>query len=225
MSVTVVFKSVALGTAGGKGQHRVQAIQGLDGSLLIYAEHRRMPGWIQVQADDIGRFGLEFRVIAGHVALQPMRLQAGFFPGAINRGFADPHDGCQLAATPVCRSIARFLARRRQDPGPQRRRQDAGGLTGMMRIQSIHAKIQKACLPADDGRRRGVQLPFDGAERCTFSEHQDQLSPKYISGRKRTGLSDAAQLTTLIFAQHNIIARHVYIDAVPSSNVYSGTVH
>jgi hypothetical protein len=66
-------------TAWGKGQYRVQAIQRLNGGLLIHAEHRRMPRWIQVQANDVGGFGLEFRIVAGHVALQPMRLQAGSF--------------------------------------------------------------------------------------------------------------------------------------------------
>jgi hypothetical protein len=170
-----------------------------------------MPRWIQVQADDIGRFRFEFGIVAGHVALQPMGLHAGFFPSAMNRGFADTQGYCQLAAAPMCRSIGRLFARCRQDPRPQSRRQNAGRLAGVMRIQPIHAEIQKSHLPADDGWSRGVQLSFDGAERCTFSEHQDQSGSKYITSRQRTGLSDAAQLPILIIAQHNIIARHVYI--------------
>jgi hypothetical protein len=59
-SMAVVLESVAFSTTGRKRQHRIQAIQRLNGGLLIHAEHRRMPRRIQVQADDIG--GLRFKV-------------------------------------------------------------------------------------------------------------------------------------------------------------------
>ncbi len=112
--MAVVLEAVAFSTTGRKRQHRIQTIQRLNGSLLIHAEHCRMPWWIQVQADDIGGLRFKVRIVAGHVTLQPMRLQSGLFPGAIHSVFADTQDRRQLAATPMCRSIRRLLARSRQ---------------------------------------------------------------------------------------------------------------
>ena len=89
----------------------------------------------------------------------------------------------------------------------------------LMRIQSIHAKLQKK--RADHGWRRSCSCRLMVLK--MYLRHQDQSSPK-IRGEE-TDWAMPAQLVTLIFAQHNIIARHVYIDAVPNSNVYSGTVH
>jgi hypothetical protein len=94
-----------------------------------------------------------------------------------------------------------------------------------MSIQPIHAGIKEPRLPAADGRRRRPQLPLDGVERCTLSQHQNQPGTKHISGGQRTGLSNASQLHTLLFAQHNIIAWHNESDASSASNVYSETGH
>ena len=88
-SVAVVLESMALGAPRGKRQNRIQPIQRLNGRLFIHAEHGRVLRRIQIQADDIGGFGLEVRIVAGHVAFQPMRLQAGFFPDPMYGVFAD----------------------------------------------------------------------------------------------------------------------------------------
>jgi hypothetical protein len=84
---------MAFSTTGKKRQHRIQAIQHLNGGLLIHAEHCRMPRWIQVQADDIGGLRFKVRIVAGHLTLQPMRQQSGLFRGAMRSVFAD---------TPAC---------------------------------------------------------------------------------------------------------------------------
>ena len=79
--MAVVLESVTLGTPRGKRQYRIKPIQRLNGSLFIHAEHRCMTGWVEVKPDDIGSFGFKVRIVAGHIALQPMRLQPSLSPG------------------------------------------------------------------------------------------------------------------------------------------------
>ena len=128
----------------GERQDRIEAVQGLNGGLFIDAEHGRMLRRIQVQADDVGGFAFEVRIVAGHVALQAMRLQSSFFPDAMHGVFTDAQRCRQLAATPVCGSIAGFFARSGQNPGPQGRCQHAGLLAGMIGIQSVESGIGSA---------------------------------------------------------------------------------
>ncbi len=71
----VIFEAVPFGSPGRKRKHRIEAIQSLNRGLLIHAKHGRVLRRLQIQPDDIGCFGLEIRVVARHVALQPMRLQ------------------------------------------------------------------------------------------------------------------------------------------------------
>ncbi len=94
-----------------------------------------------------------------------------------------------------------------------------------MSIQSIQPRIKEPRLPTADGRRRSPQLPLDGVERYTLSQHQNQPCTKHIPGGQRTRLSNATQLHTLLFAQHNITGWHEYFDASYTSNVYSKTGH
>ena len=189
--MAVVLESVTLGTSRSERQHRVKPIQCLNSSLFIHAEHRGMTRWIEIKPDDIGNFGFKVRIVAGHIAFEPMRLQSSFSPGPMDGVFAHSQDRSQLAATPVRRSIARFLTRCRQNLRPQSRCQHAGRLTRMMGIQSIHSQPKEARLPADDGRCRGAKLLLDHAETGAFGQHQNQSSAKHISGGQRTRLRNA----------------------------------
>jgi hypothetical protein len=195
--VVVVLESMTLGTPRSKRQHRVKPIQCLNGSLFIHAEHRCMTRWVEIMPDDIGNFGFKVWIVAGHIAFEPVRLQSSLFPGPMYGVFAYSQGRSQLAATPVRRSTARLLTRCRRNLRPQARRQHAGRLTRMVGIQSIHPQTKEAGLPADDGRCRGSKLLLDHAESGAFGQHQNQPSPKHISGRQRTRLCNAAQFSAL----------------------------
>src|SRR5438270_13192862 len=41
-AVAVILEAMALGAPGRERQHRIESIQGLNGRLLVHAEHRRM---------------------------------------------------------------------------------------------------------------------------------------------------------------------------------------
>ena len=88
----------------------------------------------QIEAEDVGGFTFEFRIVAGHVAFETVRFQARFLPNAMHSVFADAERSGQFAATPVRRSVARFSPRGRQDAGTQTRSQHPGFLAGMIGI-------------------------------------------------------------------------------------------
>ena len=59
-----VVVGTLLGGADGDRQQRLGAVQGLNLGLFVHAEHDRAPGWVQVQADDVGELVRELRIPA-----------------------------------------------------------------------------------------------------------------------------------------------------------------
>ena len=221
----VVFKSVALGAARRKRQHRIEPIQRLNGSLLIDTEHGSMLRRVQVQPDNVSGFGFEIRIVAGHVALQAVRLQAGLFPHPMHCVLADAQRCGKLATTPVSGTVLRLLAGSRENPGSQLRSQHGSRLSGMTRIQAIHTRSKEALLPPADRRRRGPQPLLDRIERRSLGQHQNQPGAEDISGGQRAGLGTTAEFQLLVFAEHHGIDGHTCLDVSRTSNVYSATGH
>ena len=65
---------------------------------------------VQIQADNVRRLGLEFRVVGGNISLEPMRLQVVFGPEASHRHvrYAATQFGRQLARGPVRRAVGQL---------------------------------------------------------------------------------------------------------------------
>ena len=152
-----------------------------------------MLGRVQIEAEDVGRFGFELGIVARHVAFETVRLQACFLPDAMHGVFADTQCGGQFATTPVRGPVAGFSPGGGQDAGAQSRSQHTGFLAGMIGVQSLESVLPEALLPANDGGSRGLELSLDRVERRrAFGQHQNQLGAKHISRGQRTGLGDAA---------------------------------
>jgi hypothetical protein len=109
--MTVIFKPVALGAAWTQRQNRVEPVQRLNGTLLVDAKHCGVLRRIEVKTNNIGSFRFEIRIVARHVTLQPMRFYLSFPPHPVNQVLADAKRLRQFAATPMCRSVRRRLAR------------------------------------------------------------------------------------------------------------------
>ena len=139
--MAVVLKTVAFGASRRERQNRIQPVQGLNGRLLIHAEHGRVLRRIQVQTDDVGGFRFELGIVAGHVSFQAMRLEAGFLPNAMHGIFADAQCRGQLAATPVRGAVTGLSPRGGQDPGAQSGRQNTGLLARMTGVQSVKSGL------------------------------------------------------------------------------------
>jgi hypothetical protein len=67
--MAVVFEAMPFRPARRQRQHWVEPIQSLDRCLFVNAKHGRMLRWIQVQANDVRRFGFEIRILTGHISL------------------------------------------------------------------------------------------------------------------------------------------------------------
>jgi len=168
----------------------------------------------QIQADNVGRFAFELRVVAGQVTLQAMRFQASFFPDPMHRVLADSQRGRQFAATPMPGTVVGFLAGGRQNSGWQSRSQNLGLLTGMIGVQPIESGFEEALLPADDGGSTGLQPALNGVKGDSFCQHQDELGAKDVAGRQGTRLSDAAEFRTLVAGEgHFTVCRHTNLEA------------
>ena len=78
--VAKIFETVTFGASRRQRQHWIETIQRWNRGLLVHAKHRRRLRWIQVQANDIGGFFLEARMVGCPVTIQPARLQSRFAP-------------------------------------------------------------------------------------------------------------------------------------------------
>lgn len=79
--------------------------------FFIDAEHSSMLGRAKIESDDVGCLALKLRIIAGHIAFQPVRLQASLFPDAMHGVLTDIQRRRQFAATPVRGAIDRLPSR------------------------------------------------------------------------------------------------------------------
>src|SRR5260370_4725584 len=79
-AVTVVLKTVSLGSSGGERQHGIQSVQSLNGALFVDAKDSRIDWRLQIQANDIGSLGFKIRVVAGHVTAKGVGVQSWFWP-------------------------------------------------------------------------------------------------------------------------------------------------
>ena len=109
-SVAVILKTMSLGPAWRKGQNRIQAVQGLDSSLFVYAKDGGMIRRVQIKADNVGGLLLEVGILAQHVTAQPVRLKAvpasnplsasgtsRSRPGSTTRRIPESRTGCTLS--------------------------------------------------------------------------------------------------------------------------------
>src|SRR6266403_565240 len=60
-AVTVVLKTVSLGSSGRERQHGIESVQSLDGALFVDAEDSRIDRRLQIQANDISSLGFKIR--------------------------------------------------------------------------------------------------------------------------------------------------------------------
>jgi hypothetical protein len=86
--------------------------------LKEIVEQRCVLRRIQTQADDIGGFLLEVRIVLGHVMLEPLGLQPVPLPHSSDHHVRESERLGQLARAPVCGTIAGLeLEGPFQDPG------------------------------------------------------------------------------------------------------------
>ena len=61
--VATILKPMPLGATGRERQHVIASVERLDRRLFVDTKDRRMSRRIQIQANDVGRFALEIRIV------------------------------------------------------------------------------------------------------------------------------------------------------------------
>jgi hypothetical protein len=168
-----------------------------------------MGWWIQVQTDDIGRLGLELRVVGGHVALQAMGLEAVLGPHPRHRhvvGFEHPR---KLACAPVRRTVGRGLSSALQDARLQGRTQRSGFAAPVSAEQPGQALRLEALAPARNKAVVAPQLVAHLRPRMLFGQQKDATRSARVFGANRAPSGSLGQFHTLGFAQfHRVLRRH-----------------
>ena len=208
-AMAVVLEPVPFGAPRRQRQHRDQAIEGLNRRFLVHGEHRGVLRRIEIQPDHIGGFLFKVRIVRPHVALEPMRLQAGPPPRFRDQVVMDAEQPAQFAGAPMRAAIRRTLPRLRQNARFHRRRQNRRGLAAIPRLQARHAVRQKAPSPAIDvvavARHRGL----DRRVRCAVSQHQNDARAARVLRADLETANASFQFGTFIGRQcQRHIARH-----------------
>jgi hypothetical protein len=162
-AVAVVFKAVALCASGRKRQDGIEPVEGLDGTFFVHTKHRRMGGWLEIKSDDIGRFGLEARIIAGHVTAQGVRLQTSRAPRARYGRVAGAEASGEPARAPVGGAVAGRVAHGVENTRLSLRAFGVRLASAVARRQSGESGAKEALLPGVDrtvGARELASDPF-----------------------------------------------------------------
>ena len=176
-AVTVILKTVSLGSPGRERQDWIEPVQSLDGALFIDAKDGRMDWRLQIQANDVCSLSFKIRVVAGHVAAKPVGLQSGFGQNTGDSRMVGAKFGRQLPSTPVRRAILGFLLGRLQNLSFELGGLLAGYLTTMTTEKTCQALVHKAFKPKSHRIDAASQLPTYRPLRPAASNQEDNLGP------------------------------------------------
>src|SRR5258708_7043162 len=176
-AMPVVLESITLGTYRGKRQHWIKPVKGLNGALFVYTEHRGVDGRLQIQPNNVGCLLFELRVVTGHIAPQPMGLNAVLPPDPINASRTNTQMFCQPVAAPMGSSIGRSLARRCQDFSLSLCRTYSPLTTPITRIQTAQPPLLKTFLQHTDIAISAVQAPKNLRKPLSFHDQKIHLLP------------------------------------------------
>ena len=115
-AVALVVVGVALDLAGSERQHRLGPVERLDLGLLVDAQHDRPLGRRQIQPDHVADLGLELGVGTEFEGLDPVWLQPGLGPDALDRRDRHADPGGDPSRAPVGRPVGGRLEGQRDDP-------------------------------------------------------------------------------------------------------------
>src|SRR6202034_1447406 len=177
--MAVVLEAMPFSAAWRKRQNRVQAIQRLDGALLVNAEDGGVRGWFEVQADDVGGFLFKLRIITGHITARAVRLKPKLPPHSTDRRLADPHLLGQSIAAPVGRSVRGSAPGHLQNARLNLRSPAAVLGSTVTRIQAAQALLLKAFLPKTNVTIRATEPLTYFTVRLTRSQHENDLCSPY----------------------------------------------
>jgi hypothetical protein len=172
---------VALGTAGRKRQDRVEPVQGLNCALFIERENRRVHWWVEVETDDIGRLGLEVRIVAGHIPPEAMGLKTSFAPDLRDVRLGRSQLSGQTAGAPLGGFPAGFAVQGKVDDPCFELLAARRGLTAPMpAVESSQAILPETGPPQTHGIDTAALAGADRPQRKPTTEIENDASPAAV---------------------------------------------
>ena len=215
-AVPVVLEAVALRASRRERQHRIEAVERLNGRFLVHGEDRRVVRRIDIQANHVGGLRLEVGIVRLHVALEAVGLEARALPRLRDEVVMNLQHASQLPGTPVRTAVGRWLLGLGQHTRFHRRGQHRRRLPAVARAQPLETGRQKTPAPAIDviavARHRG----FDRRVRFTISEHQNHPSPAPVFSPNLEASHAAFQLGSFIGRQ---CQRHMAPNSTSTASV------
>ena len=207
-SVAVVLKAMSFGPAWRKGQNRIQAVQGLDSSLFVYAKDGGMIRRGKIKADNVGGLLLKVGILAQHVTAQPVRLKAVASPNPRNGHVIGAELGGQPTAAPVGSSVLRATT------GPlQNSRFELCGIrphfaTLMTGYKSRQTPCQKTLSPAlNIGGTALKHASYRTHPKARAKCENDSSTPGVLS-LDCSGSNTPAEFSAFRRTNHNFLALH-----------------
>ena len=137
---------------------------------------------MQVQTDDVGGLLLEVRIIGGHVAVEPLGLEAVLAPHSGDHHVGDTQFGTQFAGAPMGRGTRLTLDRPFENASFQLWGKRARLLTGMAAKQTRQALLVKALAPPINEVIVAGELLADLGPRIPARKQQNQARPASAVG-------------------------------------------
>ena len=153
------------------------AVQRLDLTLLIEAEHRSVPGWVEVQPNHVAQLLFEARVIAELERANQVRLEPMGTPHPVDEAVGRAQMPGHRPARPMRRVVRRRLCRRLDDFATQSRLR-LGVLAPVVRAPRAFLPNARCPLsgdttsPTPDFVRVNPELCGNGFVRHAFGCHQ-----------------------------------------------------
>ena len=220
-AVAVILKAMSLGSARRKRQDRIQAVQGLDGRLFVYAKDGGMIRRVQIEADNVGGLLLEVGILAEHVTAQPVRLKAMPSPHPRNGHVIGAKHSGQPATAPVGGSVLRATTGPLQDARFQLCGIRPHFATLMTGHQPSQTAGQKALSPALNIRGTALEHAGYGTHPEARAQRKNNLGAPGILGANRSGSNAPVEFSAFRRTNHNSFVFHslTMTDCVSHINV------
>ena len=223
-SMAVILKTVSLGSAGRKGPHRIQAVQGLDCSLFVYAKDGGVIRRVQIEADNVGGLLLEVGILAEHVTAQPVRLKAMPSPHPRNGHVIGAKHSGQPATAPVGGSVLRATTGPLQNACLKLRGIGPHFATLMTGHQSRQTACQKTLSPALHIRGTTPKHAGYRTHSKPRAQRKNNLSASGILGSNRSRPNPPAQFSAFRRTNHNFLVVHS-LTLTPRVSYINVTLH